>query len=184
MAAQSSPMQSTEPLRNQSLLLWAGALTDGAFGYASIWHEYREPWELKVMVALGASEGWLQATLFDAAEGTNQDFWYASCEGSVFDGQSIAEVASTFSFGQVGQLRGRLTIVDGAITSASLFHCGLLLSRSDVMADESLVSLKLLAKKSGKRPWRGLLPIRYRADVDVSPLPREALLDVALPENA
>jgi hypothetical protein len=176
--------QSPEAIRTGKLLLWAGALTEQAFELSPVWCEYREPWELKFMTALGASEEWLKANLFDATEGTNQDFWYASSEGSVFDGQSIAEVASTFTFGQTGQLRGRLTIVDGAITSATLFHCSLLFSRSDVMADESLVSLKLIAKKSGKRPWRDLLPVRYRADVDVSPVPREALLDVALPEKA
>lgn len=171
----------SEPVRTARIgdvLLCYDEVTDAMLAQYVVWREYYVPDELELMRAYGATAEWLEEHLIDRLE--DGDIWYTLVGHLDAPVTTFMAVSANFSIGGRA-FPGYLTLVDGEIRSGRLDLDELLLSASDLLADDNAEVLETLAQIVG-RPRAELLPVTYEVDAAVmgGALSR-GVLEVALP---
>ncbi|MGF7212419.1 hypothetical protein GGE65_007046 [Skermanella aerolata] len=156
-----------EPDVYGGVMFWSGELTKHIFDLSPVWCEYYAPWELDELERRGVDREWALNFFLSAIEASDHRHPYYSVEPN----GPIPEKEFVFAACKIDtksrhQLKGYLTIVQGEITSATIFleKAEIDLYRSPICAEDNDRAIAVLGQALGVGLGE-ILPFRYKTRI-------------------
>lgn len=149
------------------------------FNVYPVWHEYRDPAQLKEMARLGCTEEWLEEhVLCKLDEG---ELWLATSEPGGLVDSDIMLAWCDLAFGANVQLTGYLTVVQKEVTSATCVPSDAIVSQAERLDKENEMSLARLGLLHARSPAE-LVRVTYQVQEQVAiGIPPRGSLNIPVP---